>query len=104
MTDRGLARITYDADPDLELERLARLAGPRVLRAPRALDETRRELDDYFDGRRKAFDLELDLRGQATFAVAVLGELARSRTATRRRTASSRIGRAARARLARSGW
>ncbi len=77
VTDRGLARITYDPDPDLELERLARLAGPRVLRAPRALDETRRELDDYFAGRRKAFDLELDLRGQATFAVAVLGELAK---------------------------
>ncbi len=77
VTDHGLARITYDPDPDLELERLARLAGPRVLRAPRALDETRRELDDYFAGRRKAFDLELDLRGQASFAVAVLGELAK---------------------------
>ena len=76
VTDHGLARITYDPEPELELERLARLAGPRVLRAPRALDETRRELDDYFAGRRKAFDLDLDLRGQAPFAVAVLGELA----------------------------
>jgi methylated-DNA-[protein]-cysteine S-methyltransferase len=76
VTDRGLARLTYDADPELELERLARAAGPRVLRAPRALDETRRELDDYFAGRRRAFDLALDLRGQAPFAVAVLGELA----------------------------
>ena len=77
VTDRGLARITYDPDPEQELERLARLAGPRVLRAPRALDDTRRELDDYFAGRRKAFDLELDLRGQAPFAVAVLDELAK---------------------------
>jgi methylated-DNA-[protein]-cysteine S-methyltransferase len=76
VTDRGLARITYDADPELELERLARAAGPRVLHAPRALDETRRELGDYFAGRRRAFDLALDLRGQAPFAVAVLGELA----------------------------
>ena len=85
VTDRGLARITYDPDPELELERLARLAGPRVLRAPRALDEARRELDDYFAGRRTAFDLELDLRGQARFAVTVLDELARvpyGRTAT----------------------
>ena len=85
VTDRGLARITYDPDPERELERLARLAGPRVLRAPRALDETRRELDDYFAGRRKAFDLELDLRGQARFAAAVLDELAKvpyGRTAT----------------------
>jgi methylated-DNA-[protein]-cysteine S-methyltransferase len=85
VTDHGLVRITYDPDPAFEIERLARLAGPRVLRAPRALDETRRELDDYFAGRRKAFDLELDLRGQARFAAAVLGELAKvpyGRTAT----------------------
>ena len=77
VTDRGLARITYDPDPEQELERLARVAGPRVLRVPRALDDTRRELDDYFAGRRRIFDLELDLRGQAPFAVAVLDELAR---------------------------
>ena len=77
VTDRGLARITYDADPEQELERLARIAGPRVLRASRALDPARRELDDYFAGRRRMFDLELDLRGQAPFAVAVLGELAK---------------------------
>ena len=56
---------------------LARLAGPRVLRAPRALDEARRELDDYFAGRRTAFDLELDLRGLPDFTLRVLGELAR---------------------------
>jgi methylated-DNA-[protein]-cysteine S-methyltransferase len=77
VTDHWLARITYDPEPELELERPARLAGPRVLRAPRALDETRRELDDYFAGRRKAFDLALDIRGQAPFAVAVLRELAK---------------------------
>ncbi len=85
VTDRGLARITYDPDPERELERLARVAGPRVLRVPRALDETRRELDDYFAGRRRSFDLALDLRGVAPFAVTVLGELARvpyGRTAT----------------------
>ena len=85
VTDRGLARISYDPEPDRELERLARVAGPRVLRAPRALDETRRELDEYLAGRRRAFDLELDLRGQAPFAISVLGELAKvpyGRTAT----------------------
>ena len=32
----------------------------RVLRAP--LDDVRRELDEYFAGRREAFDLALDLR------------------------------------------
>jgi methylated-DNA-[protein]-cysteine S-methyltransferase len=77
VTDRGLARITYDPDPERELESLARLAGPRVLRAPRALDETRRELDDYFAGKRTAFDLALDLRGVSGFSLEVLHELAK---------------------------
>jgi methylated-DNA-[protein]-cysteine S-methyltransferase len=85
VTDQGLVRISSDPEPDQELERLARIAGPRVLRAPRALDETRRELDEYLAGRRRTFDLGLDLRGQAPFAVAVLGQLAKvpyGRTAT----------------------
>ena len=46
----------------------------RVLRTP--LDPVRRELDEYFDGRRRSFDLELDLR-VAPFHEAVLHELAR---------------------------
>lgn len=76
-TEHGLARLSYDADPEASLDQLARLAGSRVLRAPRALDETRRELDEYFAGRRTVFDLALDLRGLPTFTVRVLGELAR---------------------------
>jgi len=76
-TDRGLLRVVYDAEPELELERLARVAGPRVLRSPRAVDGARRQLDEYFDGRREMFELELDLRGLAPFAEHVLGELAR---------------------------
>jgi methylated-DNA-[protein]-cysteine S-methyltransferase len=77
VTDRGLARISFDPEPEQELEALARLAGRRVLRAPRALDETRRELDDYFVGRRTAFDLQLDLRGLPDFTLTVLRELAK---------------------------
>ena len=76
VTDRGLARISFDPDPERELDALARLAGPRVLRAPRALDATRRELDDYFAGKRTAFDLQLDLRGLSGFTLRVLDELA----------------------------
>jgi O-6-methylguanine DNA methyltransferase len=48
-----------------------------VLRAPRALDTARRELDDYFAGRRTTFDLELDLRGLTEFTLRVLEELAK---------------------------
>jgi methylated-DNA-[protein]-cysteine S-methyltransferase len=77
VTPRGLVRISYDAQPERQLERLARLVGPGVLRAPRQVDGVRRELDEYFDGRRRAFDLPLDLRGTTPFTARVLAELAR---------------------------
>ncbi len=76
VTDHGLARLHFDAAPDAHLESLARQAGPRVLRAPRKLDVVRRELDEYFAGRRTVFDLGLDLRGLPDFTVRVLHELA----------------------------
>jgi methylated-DNA-[protein]-cysteine S-methyltransferase len=76
-TPRGVCRISYDADPEAQAERLARAYGLRVLRAPRAVDEVKRELDEYFDGKREAFDLSLDLTGAAEFTRDVLGELAR---------------------------
>ena len=69
--------ISFDPEPEQELESLAQLAGRRVLRSPRALDETRRELDDYFGGRRTAFDLALDMRGLPAFTLRVLSELAK---------------------------
>jgi methylated-DNA-[protein]-cysteine S-methyltransferase len=70
-TDRGLARISYFG---LDEDALARAYGVRVLRAP--LDDVRRELDEYFEGRRRSFDLPLDLR-VAPFHADVLRELAR---------------------------
>jgi methylated-DNA-[protein]-cysteine S-methyltransferase len=71
-TDRGLARISYF--PDGMEDTLARSFGARVLRTP--LDEVRRELEEYFEGRRESFDLPLDLR-VAPFHADVLQELAR---------------------------
>ncbi|HKG11339.1 MAG TPA: methylated-DNA--[protein]-cysteine S-methyltransferase [Gaiellaceae bacterium] len=76
-TPRGVCRISYDADPEAQAERLARVYGPRVLRAPRAVDGAKRELDEYFHGRREAFDLSVDLTGAAEFTRDVLRELAR---------------------------
>jgi methylated-DNA-[protein]-cysteine S-methyltransferase len=73
---RGLAAISYDPEPEAELERLARIAGACILRSPRTVDAARRELDEYFAGRRRAFDVELDLRGLPPFTVSVLRELA----------------------------
>lgn len=71
-TNRGLCRISYTVDG--QDESLARAFGVRVLRSP--LDDVRRELDEYFEGRRQEFDLALDLR-VGDFQEAVLRELAR---------------------------
>lgn len=76
-TDRGLLRISFDPDVENHLGQLSRLAGRRVLRAPRQIDGVRRELDEYFEGRRHAFDLAVDLRGVTPFSERVLRELAR---------------------------
>jgi methylated-DNA-[protein]-cysteine S-methyltransferase len=76
-TERGVCRISFDPVPEAEEERLARGFGVRVLRVPHALDEVKRELDEYFEGRRQSFDLSLDLRPVADFHREVLGELAR---------------------------
>jgi methylated-DNA-[protein]-cysteine S-methyltransferase len=76
MTERGLCRIAYDAEPEAEEEELGRGFGFRVLRAPRALDETKRELDDYFEGRRQGFELPVDLTPVGEFQRDVLGRLA----------------------------
>ena len=71
-TERGLCRISYTIEG--QDESTAKVFGLRVLRAP--LDEVRRELDEYFEGRRREFDLPLDLR-VAPFHEEVLRELAR---------------------------
>jgi methylated-DNA-[protein]-cysteine S-methyltransferase len=77
VTERGLARISYDADPEAELELLSRAYGVRVLRSAAPIDPARRELDEYFDGSRRSFDLPLDLAQVADFNRRVLRELAR---------------------------
>jgi methylated-DNA-[protein]-cysteine S-methyltransferase len=70
-TDRGLCRISFWGEG--WEEELARGFGVRVLRTP--LDEVRRELDEYFEGTRRGFDLPIDLR-VAPFHADVLRELA----------------------------
>ena len=76
-SDRGVASIWFDPDPAEDLERLARIGGPRVLRSPRSVDTARRELDEYFAGKRRSFDLPLDLRALPPFTLEVLDQLAR---------------------------
>lgn len=78
-TPRGLVRVAYldSSEQDQVLEQLARRVSPRVLRAPRRLDEDRRQLEEYFAGKRKAFELPIDWRLCAGFGRRVLDATAR---------------------------
>ena len=79
VTPRGLIRLAYGAEEstDAALEELARRVSPRVIEAPGALDEVRRELDQYFDGKRTSFDLPIDWRLHDGFTRRVLRATAR---------------------------
>jgi len=75
-TPRGLVRVAYASEGhDAVLARLADLVSPRVLHAPARLDVAARELDEYFAGRRRRFDLALDLGLSRGFRRAVLTHL-----------------------------
>jgi methylated-DNA-[protein]-cysteine S-methyltransferase len=72
-TSRGLVRIAYlDHDPDAILEDLAARLSPRILAAPARLDPARRELEEFFSGARRRFELPLDWRLSTGFARRVL--------------------------------
>jgi methylated-DNA-[protein]-cysteine S-methyltransferase len=60
-TPQGLVRLALPSeDVDATLADLAERISPRVLEAPAQLDEERRELEDYFEGRRQGFDVPID--------------------------------------------
>jgi methylated-DNA-[protein]-cysteine S-methyltransferase len=79
VTRRGLVRLAYvdEEDEGTILEQLARAVSPRVLAAPRRLDEPRRELDEYFAGGRRRFELPLDWTLTRGFSRRVLQATAR---------------------------
>jgi methylated-DNA-[protein]-cysteine S-methyltransferase len=61
VTSRGLVRLAFPEEHlDTMLERLAGELSPRIVEAPSLLDPLRRELEEYFAGRRRAFELPLD--------------------------------------------
>jgi methylated-DNA-[protein]-cysteine S-methyltransferase len=74
-TPRGLVTLSYeDHDGGLEavVDRLSQRLSPRILRAPARLDGVRRELDEYFAGRRREFDVAVDWALVADFGRRVL--------------------------------
>lgn len=75
-TEQGLVRVAYAReDHDAVLQQLADKISPRILRAPTRLDTAARELDEYFAGIRRTFDIALDWRLSAGFRSTVLHHL-----------------------------
>jgi methylated-DNA-[protein]-cysteine S-methyltransferase len=62
MTERGLVRIAFRPEFDDVLDELSERISPRVLKVPARFDDLRREFDEYFEGKRRGFDIELDWR------------------------------------------
>lgn len=75
-TPEGLVRIAFEVEGhDDVLVALAATISPRILRTGRRTDEAARELDEYFAGRRRTFDVPVDLRLAHGFRRHVLDHL-----------------------------
>jgi methylated-DNA-[protein]-cysteine S-methyltransferase len=75
---KGVVTIHYGAEPShRELARIVRVYGPGVLPDPRRADPVARELDQYFAGRRRAFDVPVDLATLTPFQRRILAATAR---------------------------
>jgi methylated-DNA-[protein]-cysteine S-methyltransferase len=92
-TPAGLLRVAYQQeDLDKVLAGLAAKVSPRVLEAPRRLDDAVRQLEEYFAGDRHRFDLPLDLSLSSGFRRRVLSylpDIAYGRTASYQVVASA---------------
>jgi len=78
VTPRGLARLSYPGEGiDDQLHEVVERISPRILAAPERTDAVRRQIDDYFAGRRRTFDVPIDWRLVRGFAGEVLRATAR---------------------------
>jgi len=78
VTPRGLAGIAYPDEPiEQQVEEVAMTISPRVMAAPERTDRVRRQLDEYFAGDRRRFDVPIDWRALHGFREQVLRATAR---------------------------
>ncbi|MHB8631989.1 MAG: methylated-DNA--[protein]-cysteine S-methyltransferase [Candidatus Limnocylindria bacterium] len=100
---KGVTTIHYGDEPsEGELRRLVRVYGPAVVPDHRRSSVLARELDQYFNGRRRAFDVEVDLSGLTSFQTKILAATAKipfgavsTYRAVARRAGNERAARAA---------
>jgi len=85
-TAHGVVRVAFEReDHDAVLDNLADVVSPRILRSGRRTDDVARQLDEYFAGRRRRFDVDVDLqlvRGFRREVIAHLADIAYGSTAS----------------------
>lgn len=75
---KGVLAIHYGNEPSaLELARIVRAYGPGMLPDARRADPVVRELDQYFSGKRRTFDVAVDLSPLTDFQRRILRATAR---------------------------
>ncbi len=75
-TSVGLVRVAFAREGhDTVLGELATAVSPRILRSGRRTDVVARELEEYFAGTRRRFDLPVDLRLVRGFRQTVIAHL-----------------------------
>lgn len=67
-----LCEIVSAAAPDVVLEQIAKAYPQATVGETDVIDEARRQLEDYFHGRRRQFDLPLDTEKLSPFTAKVL--------------------------------
>jgi methylated-DNA-[protein]-cysteine S-methyltransferase len=78
VTPKGLACVGFDEQDRAALEdRFSEALSPRVVASARATDEVRRQLDEYFGGARRRFEIEIDHRLMTPFVRTVMVETAK---------------------------
>ena len=76
VSPRGVFRVSFPEETDV-LQDIADSVSPRILHSLTATQDVRRELDEYFEGRRRSFDVPVDLSAVHGFTRKVLRETAR---------------------------
>ncbi|MEJ7800930.1 MAG: methylated-DNA--[protein]-cysteine S-methyltransferase [Ilumatobacter sp.] len=75
-TPSGVVRIAFEReDHDQVLNTLATTVSERMLRSGRRTDDVARQLDEYFAGQRRSFDLPVDLQLVTGFRHTVISQL-----------------------------
>jgi methylated-DNA-[protein]-cysteine S-methyltransferase len=75
-TPAGLVRVAFEGeDHELVLAELADRISPRVLRVTGRFDDVARQLDEYFSGTRRSFEVQVDLQLAHGFRRVVLTHL-----------------------------